>query len=239
MDELIQAGQYDEARARMLAGAQGNADALGVILELRDWLRLKEYAKVRKTLEQDGDLAAGYVEGERVKAALEDFESEDPARLEAHTADPLLGAEAWTNLGLLKIRSGDREGARADFERALERDRGHFRAKTNLGNLLLESGQTDEAIKVYEEVLRLHPEYAMAHHNLGAAYRKKGDLSKSVSHIKKAQRLQMRAPVRPSRSSGAGSSSANPLPRPSMFAGRWWVWLLLIVVAYLLINRQP
>ena len=64
MDELIRSGHYDQARAQMLAGATGNADALAVILELRDWLRLKEYEKARKLLKQDADLAADYLNAE-------------------------------------------------------------------------------------------------------------------------------------------------------------------------------
>lgn len=240
MEELIKSGKYDEARANILAGAAGDADALAVLLELRDWLRAKEYERVRKLLERDGDLIQNYLDAAHVQAALQAFESENAEALRPYLDDPHLGAEAWCLSGLLKIKAGDQPGAKEAFEKALERDPGHFRAKTNLANLLQEMGQLDEAIAIYEEVLKTHPDFPLAHHNLGAAYRKKGRLDKSVYHVKRAQRLQLRPPARPLR--GAASADANPLPRPSLpgmagWAGRWWVWVILIVLAYVLLKR--
>lgn len=238
MEELIKSGKYDEARARILAGAAGDADALAVLLEIRDWLRAKEYDRVRKLLERDGDLVQGYLEPAQVQAALQAFEAEDPQALSPYLDDPHLGAEAWCVLGLLRIKAGDPDGANQAFEQALARDPGHFRAKTNQANLLQEMGRVDEAIAIYQDVLKTNPDFALAHHNLGAAYRKKGQLDKSVHHVKRAQRLQLRPPARPQRGAGSASDS-NPLPRSSMagWAGRWWVWVILIVVAYLLLNR--
>lgn len=237
MEELIKSGKYDEARARILAGAGGDADALAVLLEIRDWLRAKEYDRVRKLLERDGDLVQGYLEPAGVQAALQAFEAEDTEALTPYLDDPHLGAEAWCVRGLLRIKAGDQGAASQAFEQALERDPGHFRARTNQANLLQEMGRVDEAITIYQEVLKTNPDFALAHHNLGAAYRKKGQLDKSVHHVKRAQRLQLRPPARSQR--GTASSDANPLPRPSMaaWAGRWWVWVILIVVVYVLLRR--
>jgi len=245
VNDLIKTGHYDEARARLLTGEPGDADGLAVLLELRDWLRSKEYARARKVLTQDGDLLKPYLEPYHVQAALEAFSGEDEAAITPYLDDPHLGAEAWCSLGLLRVRRGDREGAKAAFEQVLERDKGHFRAKTNLANLLQEEGQLEAAISAYQEVLHLNPDYAMAHHNLGAAYRKKGDLSKSVHHVKRAQRLQMRPPSR-SRRDRPGSEGPNevgldpnPLPRPAWagWGNRWWVWLIVIAVAYFLLRH--
>ncbi|GEM84482.1 tetratricopeptide repeat protein [Meiothermus hypogaeus] len=243
LDQVIRLGRYEEARGRILAGEEGNADGLAVLLELRDWLRLKEYDKAQKLLEQDGDLIAGYLDVSQAKAAIEAFDLEDENKIAAYLDHPHLGAEAWAALGLLRIRSGNREEARQAFDRALLADPGHYRVKTNLANLTLEAGQTDEAIRMYEEVLKLNPEYALAHHNLGAAYRKKGQIDKSVYHIKRGQRLQMQPAARPPRSIIPGASAPLPQPerRPFLgsFGNRWWLWLLVIVVVYLLLNRQP
>lgn len=242
LDQLIRAGRYEEARSRILAGEEGNADGLAVLLELRDWLRLKEYGKAQKLLEQDGDLVAGYLDVSEAKVAIEAFDSEDESKITAYLDHPHLGAEAWAALGLAYIRRDDRERAKQAFEAALQADPRHFRVKTNLANLSLEAGLTDEAIRMYEEVLKLNPEYALAHHNLGAAYRKKGQIDKSVYHIKRGQRLQMRPAARPPRPIVPG---ATPLPMPERrpflgsFGNRWWLWLLVIVVVYLLLNRQP
>lgn len=241
MDELIKTGHYDEARARLLTGEKGDADGLAVLLELRDWLRAKEYERVRKVLAQDGDLISSYLSPPRVQAALEAFIGEDEAAITPHLEDPHLGGEAWASLGLLRVRAGNREAAKVAFEKALEHDKGHFRAKTNLANLWQEEGQLEAAIGAYQEVLNLNPDYAMAHHNLGAAYRKKGDVAKSVYHVKRAQRLQMRPPSRSSRGLAPGMAGDDPnlLPRPAWagLGNRWWVWVLIIVVAYFLLRR--
>ncbi|GIW24970.1 tetratricopeptide repeat protein [Meiothermus sp.] len=242
LDQVIRSGRYEEARGRILAGEEGNADGLAALLELRDWLRLKEYDRARKLLKQEGDLMAGYLDVGQAQAALEAFESEDEGRIAAYLDDPHLGAEAWTALGLAHIRQNKREDARQAFDKALQADPRHYRAKTNLANLTLEAGYTDEAIRMYEEVLRLNPEYALAHHNLGAAYRKKGRLDKSVYHIKRGQRLQMQPAARPPRSI-ANTAGPPPLPeRRGVLGGmgnRWWFWLLLIGAGYWLLSRQP
>jgi len=238
VNELIKLGRYEEARARILAGEGGHAEALAVLLELRDWLRLKEYERAQKVLEQDGDLVAGYLDLERARAAIRAFETEDESQVVAYLQDPHLGGEAWAVLGLIHIRRGDRAQAGRAFKAALQTDPRHFRAKTNLANLALEAGQTDEAIRLYQEALKLNPEYALAHHNLGAAYRKKGQIDKAVYHIKQGQRLQMRPVARPPRSYVPG----NPLPMPErrpLSSGRWWLWLLLIGLALWLLGRQP
>ncbi len=243
LDQVIRSGRYEEVRSRILAGEEGDADGLAVLLELRDWLRLKEYGKAQKLLEQDGDLIAGYLDVTQAKAAIEAFDQEDESKIAAYLDHPHLGAEAWAALGLVRIRGGNREEARKAFDTALLADPGHYRVKTNLANLTLEAGQTDEAIRMYEEVLKLNPEYPLAHHNLGAAYRKKGQIDKSVYHIKRGQRLQMRPATRPPRSVVPGAAAPLPLPerRPFLgsFGNRWWIWLLVIVVVYWLLNRQP
>ncbi|WP_337870926.1 tetratricopeptide repeat protein [Meiothermus sp.] len=242
LNQVIRSGRYEEARSRILTGEEGDADGLAVLLELRDWLRLKEYGKAQKLLEQDGDLIAGYLDVPRAKAAIEAFDTEDEGRIVSYLEDPHLSAEAWAALGLVRIRNGHRQEAQEAFEMALKRDPGHYRAKTNLANMTLEAGQTDEAIRMYEEVLKLNPEYALAHHNLGAAYRKKGQIDKSVYHIKRGQRLQMQPATRPPRVA-PGASAPPPMPerRPLLgrFGSRWWWWLLVIVVVYWLLNRQP
>jgi tetratricopeptide (TPR) repeat protein len=243
LDQVIRSGRYEEARSRILAGEEGNADGLAVLLELRDWLRLKEYGRAQKLLEQDGDLIAGYLDVSQAKAAVEAFEMEDESTLVSYLDDPHFGAEAWAALGLVRIRRGNWQEAREAFDSALQRDPGHYRVMTNLANMTLEAGQTDEAIRMYEEVLKLNPEYALAHHNLGAAYRKKGQIDKLVYHIKRGQRLQMRPAARPPRSIVPGSSAPLPVPerRPFLgsFGSRWWLWLLVGVLVYLLLNRQP
>lgn len=241
VEELLKTGQYEEARLRLRAGEGSDQEVASfeALLEVRNALREKQYAQVQKILGRDADLLAPYLNLEGVGRALEAFDGEDLALIEPYTDDPHLGAEAWAVLGVLRIRWGDKEAAKTAFEEALRRDRGHYRAKTNLGNLALEAGQVDEAIRIYEEVLKQNENYSHAHHNLGAAYRKKGQLDKSVYHIKRAQRLMFLGGSR-SPTPGSGSSPSSPqAPRPLLgnLGQRWWIWLIVIVVIWFLLNR--
>ncbi|MCS7057263.1 MAG: tetratricopeptide repeat protein [Meiothermus sp.] len=240
LGELIRSGHYDEARRRLLLGEEGDADGLAALLELRDWLRLKEYREARRVLRQEADLLGAYLDPARVEEALEAFEAEQEARIRPYTEDPHLGAEAWTTLGLIWVRTGRREEAHRAFEEALQRDPGHFRAKTNLANLALEAGETDRAIALYQEVLKQHPDYPLAHHNLGAAYRKKGQFDKAVYHLKRGQRLQMQPPTRPPRPPVPGSVGL-PERRPWLggWTRRWWLWLGVGVLLYWWLGRSP
>lgn len=54
-------------------------------------------------------------------------------------------AETRTNLGLLRLGLGDRQGALEEFERALELDAASCEAGVNRANVLLELGRLDEA----------------------------------------------------------------------------------------------
>ena len=232
VEELLKTGQYEEARLRLRAGEGSDQEvaSLEALLEVRDALREKRYAQVQKILERDADLLSAYLDLEGARRALEDFDREDPSRIRPYTDDPHLGAEAWTVLGVIRVRSGDKAGAKAAFEEALRRDGGHYRAKTNLGNLALEAGQVDEAIRTYQEVLKQNENYSHAHHNLGAAYRKKGQLDKSVYHIKRAQRLMFLG-------GAARASGSSRWPLPGNLGQRWWIWLILIVGIWFLLRR--
>lgn len=130
-------------------------------------------------------------------AALEQVQSyPEPAELEGALAPalahPLTRAEALNAQGVLRALREEPDLARADFERALEADPQHYRARMNLGNLALESGDPKQAETQYREVLKLAPDYDGAHHNLGVALRRQGKLQASVGAIRRAQRLGAR-----------------------------------------------
>lgn len=235
VEELLKTGRYEEARLRLRAGEGSDQEvaSLEALLEVRDALREKRYARVQKILERDADLLSPYLDLEGARRALEAFDQEDPSRIQPYTDNPHLGAEAWTVLGVIQVRSGDKAGAKAAFEEALRRDGGHYRAKTNLGNLALEAGQVDEAIRTYQEVLKQNENYSHAHHNLGTAYRKKGQLDRSVYHIKRAQRLMFLGEA----TRASGSPSQSPRPLLGNLGQRWWIWLILIGVIWFLLKR--
>lgn len=235
MDDIIQIGKLDEMRARILAGGQGDAEGLAVLLELRDWLRLKEYPKVRKALGAEPEAIGRYFSPDEVGAALEAFGSDEPERIEAYLEHPFFAAEAHAVLGLIRVREADEVAAREAFEAALRHDPGHFRAITNLGNLEYEFGTPEGAIAHYLEALKLHSEYAPAHQGLAAAYRKQGKIGLSVQHLKKANRLILKAPARPVRE-GSSPVPSTPVLGSGVWS-KWWLWLALAVVVYLLFRR--
>jgi tetratricopeptide (TPR) repeat protein len=126
---------------------------------------------------------------EQATKTLERHEPDQTLELLATITQPLLGAEVETLRGTALIYHNRTSDARQAFEKALELDPQHYRAMTNLGNLALESNNVDEAITRYEQALKLNENFANAYHNLAVAYRKKGMVSKSVSQLKKAQRV--------------------------------------------------
>jgi tetratricopeptide (TPR) repeat protein len=106
--------------------------------------------------------------------------------------DPAVAPAALSKRGVCKVLRGDRDGARADFEIALERNPRCAQALVNLGNLAQEAGDDDEARRRYLAAIAAEPEYPPAHHNLGVLYRKMGRMDESVRELRHAGRLEAR-----------------------------------------------
>jgi lipoprotein NlpI len=95
--------------------------------------------------------------------------------------------------GVARIGMSAPEGAREDFNAALELAPSHAPALTNLGNLLLEEGDVDGAIARYRAAIAADREYAIAYLNLGVAYKKSGRIAEGVRALREAQRLEQKA----------------------------------------------
>jgi tetratricopeptide (TPR) repeat protein len=147
-----------------------------------------------------------------------------------NVTSPLLLAEGATLRGTALIYHNDTAGAKAAFERALQLDSNHYRAITNLGNIALESGNLDEAISNYEHALKLNENFANAHHNLAVAYRKKGMVSKSVSELKKAQRVSQQKLREEARQLFKGKQTTKYL--------RWLLMAAAAIILYLFIQQR-
>jgi len=106
--------------------------------------------------------------------------------------DPAFAPAALSKRGVCKVLSGDREGARADFQAALARDPRCAAALVNLGNLAQESGDTEDARVRYEAAIAANADYAPAHHNLGVLYRTIGRIDDSVRELRRAAVLDAR-----------------------------------------------
>jgi tetratricopeptide (TPR) repeat protein len=92
--------------------------------------------------------------------------------------------------GVARVGSGNADGARSDFDAALQSVANYVPALTNLGNLALEGGDVAAAIALYESALRLDPEYPVACLNLGVAYKRSGRVREGVRLLRKAQQLE-------------------------------------------------
>lgn len=237
MRELLQAGDLENSRARLKAGEGSPADlaAYEILIEVRDRLRQRDYFGLGKFLERAGSELEGYIDLAQFRAGLEVLDHGDSEALEAWKGVPYLAAEACCAQGVQWARAGQTEQARAAFEQALRLDPGHYRSLTNLGNLALEAGEAQVAIDWYQKALALNPDYPGTHHNLAAAYRKLRQLDKSVYHLKKSQQLTLRPPSRGG-SLGGGSASRSPVSYTPWWR-RWWIWLVLAVVAHYLLGR--
>ena len=88
-------------------------------------------------------------------------------------------AEAWYNLGILSEQSGDKEGAKKHYEKAISSRRDMGEAYVNLGLVYLEEGKMNEAeqqfIKVVNESNGVDPFNVEANLNLGMIHRIRGE----------------------------------------------------------------
>jgi protein O-mannosyl-transferase len=98
------------------------------------------------------------------------------------------------NLGLAFADRGDREQARAAFERAVALDPEQVGAGNNLALLLLDLGQAGQARKVLELTLERHPRDAGTHANLGVVCSKLRDHPAAVRSFETAVALDANDP---------------------------------------------
>ena len=84
-------------------------------------------------------------------------------------------AETRTNLGLLLLDRGDRDGALQEFERALELDPSASEAAVNRANVLVELGRLAEAQVLFEALARANETRAPALWGLAALADSRGD----------------------------------------------------------------
>ena len=97
--------------------------------------------------------------------------------------DPWL-AIAYTNLGNIRFRRHDPEGAEALYKRALEIDAHQPEAQYNLGYVMLERGRPEVAIPLFHGAIESDSKFADAYFNLAMAYEQVGETSKARPYWK-------------------------------------------------------
>jgi Tfp pilus assembly protein PilF len=98
-------------------------------------------------------------------------------------------AMACNNLGMIRLRQGQADEAKAYFERALEIEPKHASAHNNLGLLLLQQRQFGRAKAHFETALAADPGYANAESNLGMLYLQQDDLVQARVHFERAVQM--------------------------------------------------
>jgi Tfp pilus assembly protein PilF len=152
--------------------------------ELREVLRL--YPK-----HHEARLALGvtFLQMERWSDAAAEF-----ARL---ADDPTFvrPTRALVNLGWAHYKSGDLEGAKADFERALRADPSNHVAHLDLGIVFYDKGELVEAIRHFEEAVKIvaerpvqvyGPAEAEARYRMAQAYLRLGQRDRAVDALRVA-----------------------------------------------------
>jgi Flp pilus assembly protein TadD len=122
---------------------------------------------------------------------------EDPATYDEAEAlyrratelDPQL-AIAHTNLGNIRFRRGDDQGAEELYLRALTIDAGQPEAHYNLGYVMLERGDAERAVKYFETAIRRDARFGDAHFNLAMALEQLGDRARARVHWRRYLELE-------------------------------------------------
>ena len=116
---------------------------------------------------------------------------EDPSTMDAAQElyaraieiDPWL-AIAYTNLGNIRFRRHDPEGAETLYRKALEIDQRQPEAQYNLGYVMLERGCPDRSIPLFLGAIEADPRFADAYFNLAMAYEQVGETQKARPYWK-------------------------------------------------------
>jgi tetratricopeptide (TPR) repeat protein len=101
-------------------------------------------------------------------------------------------ARVWLQRGLSKLKQGNYQGARDNFERALEKSSRSVSALNGLGIAQYRLANFIDAIHAFRQAIDLEPLAAGHYSNLGAALYQMGDFSNAVAMFQKAARLAPR-----------------------------------------------
>jgi Flp pilus assembly protein TadD len=104
------------------------------------------------------------------------------------------GSVPHNNLGLVLMRQGRLDEARAQCALALRLNPDYADAHGNLGVILSRQGRFDEASAEYAEALRLNPNLPSPHINLGVMLLAQGRVEEALGHCLEGVRLNPRNP---------------------------------------------
>ena len=143
----------------------------------------------RKISKEDRQSAyEAYLEGCRLDEDESTYQTAEQCYRHALTLDPSL-SNALTNLGNLRFRQDDVEGAHKLYKQALVIDPHQPEALYNLGFLCIDQNSPAEAIQFFQQALDSDPCFADAHFHLALAYERIDRSSNAYKHWKEYLKL--------------------------------------------------
>ena len=100
----------------------------------------------------------------------------------------LTKAKIYTNRGVERRRSGDLDGALADYDEAIRLNPSDIFAYNNRGNLRRDRGDVEVATADYTDALRIDPGYTAAYVNRGKVYELTGQWALARADYEEAVR---------------------------------------------------
>jgi tetratricopeptide (TPR) repeat protein len=99
-------------------------------------------------------------------------------------------AEAFCNLGIIELDSGDTIGALENFTQSLKNDPRHVEAHYNLANLYYDAGDFPLARLHYEAAIQIEPNFSLVYYNLALVYHRLNKVEGARAALNKYKDLE-------------------------------------------------
>ena len=99
-------------------------------------------------------------------------------------------AEAYCNLGLIELDSGNSIGALDNFTQSLKHDPRHVEAHYNLANLYYDAGDFPLARLHYEAATQIEPNFSLVYYNLALVYHRLANVTGARQALHRYKELE-------------------------------------------------
>ena len=172
---------------------QGPVEVDKVLLDLHS-IPLTAAERIRKSLPFEGNLEQDTFERNDFTYGVAMFQhgylDQAAVSFQQVIATKPNDADAYYNLGTLRLGQNDFAQARQYLEQTLQLKPKYPEAWNNLGMIAAQLGHPDEAIRDFQKSLAQRPQYVTALLNLGNVYRRERDFESAMKCFDQAIRLQ-------------------------------------------------
>jgi tetratricopeptide (TPR) repeat protein len=99
-------------------------------------------------------------------------------------------AEAYCNLGIIELDSGNTIGALENFTQSLKNDPRHVEAHYNLANLYYDAGDFPLARLHYEAATQIEPNFSLVYYNLALVYHRLNNAQGAIQSLNRYKELE-------------------------------------------------